>query len=164
LHAAVVREFGGGQCRIGVGTRSDDVTDIPRSHREALTALHLQVSAGAPSQVTVFEDLGVYRVLAGARDQRDVEQFVRQWLGALQDYDEARRTDLVETLAQYLECGGSYEATARNLCVHRSTLKYRLQRIRDISGLALGEPDVNFNLQLACRAWRTLHAVRASTT
>lgn len=161
LHAAVLRELGGGRCRIGVGTRTEEIGDIPRSHREALTALHLQASADARGQVVVFEELGVYRILAAARDQRDVEQFVRQWLGALQDYDAVKHTDLVETLAQYLECGGNYDATARALCVHRSTLKYRLQRIREISGLALGDPDVNFNLQLACRAWRTLRAVRS---
>jgi DNA-binding PucR family transcriptional regulator len=39
-------------------------------------------------------------------------------------------------------------------------LKYRLQRIRQISGLSLGEPEVDFNLQLACRAWRTARALQ----
>jgi PucR C-terminal helix-turn-helix domain len=44
--------------------------------------------------------------------------------------------------------------------VHRNTLRYRLKRITDIAGLDLGEPDVQFNLQLATRAWRTLAALR----
>jgi DNA-binding PucR family transcriptional regulator len=46
--------------------------------------------------------------------------------------------------------------------VHRSTLKYRLQRIKEISGHDLGDPDTSFNLQLATRAWRTLAALRAA--
>jgi DNA-binding PucR family transcriptional regulator len=45
--------------------------------------------------------------------------------------------------------------------VHRSTLKYRLQRIREISGHNLTDPDTNFNLQLATRAWRTLQTLQA---
>jgi DNA-binding PucR family transcriptional regulator len=45
--------------------------------------------------------------------------------------------------------------------VHRSTLKYRLQRIRDLSGLDLNDPDVHFNLQLATRAWGTMQALRS---
>ena len=44
--------------------------------------------------------------------------------------------------------------------MHRNTLRYRLKRITDIAGHDLGEPDVQFNLQLATRAWRTLAALR----
>ena len=60
----------------------------------------------------------------------------------------------------YLECGGNYHATASALMVHRSTLKYRLQRIREISGHQLSGPDTRFNLQLSTRTWRTLVALR----
>ena len=41
-----------------------------------------------------------------------------------------------------------------------STLKYRLQRIREISGHDLSDPDTLFNLQLATRAWSTLLTLR----
>jgi DNA-binding PucR family transcriptional regulator len=86
---------------------------------------------------------------------------VRQWLGALIDYDEGRgAAEMVLTLSRYLECGGNYDATASALKVHRSTLRYRLQRIREISGLDLGDPQTAFNLQLASRARQTLAAVR----
>ena len=56
------------------------------------------------------------------------------------------------------------EDSAKALSVHRSTLKYRLLRIREISGHDLGSPDVQFNLQLAIRAWRTQQAVRGAPT
>ena len=48
------------------------------------------------------------------------------------------------------------------LSVHRSTLKYRLGRIRQVSGHDLGVPDIQFNLQVATHAWRTLEALRPS--
>jgi DNA-binding PucR family transcriptional regulator len=107
----------------------------------------------------VFDDLGVYRLLAELPDVGSVEDFVRQWLGALLDYDLARGTDLVETLSAYLECGGSYDAAAEQLSLHRSTLRYRLQRIRVVSGHDLSAPDTRFNLQFATRAWTTIHAM-----
>jgi DNA-binding PucR family transcriptional regulator len=78
------------------------------------------------------------------------------------DYDAAHGAQLVMTLSEYLECGGNYNATARVLSVHRSTLKYRLKRIREVSGYDLGLPDTQFNLQLAARAWRTMQALRGS--
>jgi DNA-binding PucR family transcriptional regulator len=67
----------------------------------------------------------------------------------------------VRTLSHYLDRGGSYEATASALIVHRNTLKYRLQRIRQITGLDLSDPEVCFNLSLATRAWHTLTALRS---
>jgi DNA-binding PucR family transcriptional regulator len=66
----------------------------------------------------------------------------------------------VATLSGYLECGGSYDAAAKALAVHRSTLRYRLERIREVSGHDLSDPDTRFNLQLATRAWGTLRAMR----
>lgn len=161
LHAAVMRELAGGQCRIGVGSRTQGVDDFPRSHREALLALQLQRDAARSPSVTVFDELGVYRLLAMTEDSREIERYIHQWLDPLLAYDEQRHSELVETLHQYLECGGHYDEAAAALSIHRSTLKYRLQRIRQVSGHSLGEPEINFNLQLACRAWRTLQALRA---
>ena len=76
-----------------------------------------------------------------------------KWLGVLADYDERKHTELVKTLTQYLQHGGGYEATSQALSVHRSTLKYRLHRIRELTGFDLGDPETLFNLQLATRAW-----------
>jgi DNA-binding PucR family transcriptional regulator len=161
VHAAVMRELAGGRCRIGIGGPTNGVEDFPTSHREATLALRIQSHYSSVQRVISFDNLGVYRLLAAAEDPREVERFIHEWLGPLLAYDEHRKSELVLTLYQYLECGGRYVETADALVIHRSTLKYRLQRIREISGLALGEADVNFNLQLACRAWRTLLALKA---
>jgi DNA-binding PucR family transcriptional regulator len=120
----------------------------------------MQHSVRGEDQVTCYEDLGVYRILGEVKDPAAVERFVRQWLGALLDYDARKRSELVPTLCRYLERGGSYDGSAAALSVHRSTLKYRLQRIREISGHDLTDPDTNFNLQLATRAWQTLQSFR----
>ncbi len=44
--------------------------------------------------------------------------------------------------------------------MHRNTLKYRLHRIREISGHDLSDPETCFNLQLATRAWSTLNVLQ----
>ena len=147
-------------CRIGIGGSCGDVKDFRRSFREAQLALRLQHAVAGGEPVTVFDDLGVYRLLADVRDAGMVEAFARRWLGPLLDYDDAKGSQLVETLSEYLEAGGSYETATLQLSVHRSTLRYRLQRLRDLSGHDLGDPDTRFNLQLATRAWHTLEAMR----
>jgi sugar diacid utilization regulator len=161
FRTAVRRELGGGLCRVGVGGAYDRPADLPRSYHEARLALRLQTAVTGEHQATEFDRLGVYRLLADVGEPGSVERFVREWLGDLLDYDSGKGSELVDTLSRYLECGRSYEATTSALAIHRSTLKYRLRRIREISGHDLSNPDTYFNLQLASRAWNTLLALRA---
>jgi sugar diacid utilization regulator len=161
LRRMIVSDLGGGQCRIGVGGTCARPSELPRALREARLALRLQHTLLPADSVCEYPKLGIFRMLAAIPDLTEVDGFVREWLGSLLDYDERRGADLVHTLTQYLEHGGNYDATAAGLSVHRSTLKYRLQRIRELSGLDLNDPDVHFNLQLATRAWGTLRALRS---
>jgi sugar diacid utilization regulator len=161
LRQMVLSDLGGGQCYIGVGSSCARPSELPQSLREAGLALRLQKTLLPGSSACEYPKLGVFRMLAAIPDLTDVDGFVREWLGSLLDYDERKGADLVLTLTQYLEHGGNYDATAAQLSVHKSTLKYRLQRIRELSGLELNNPDVHFNLQLATRAWGTLQALRS---
>jgi sugar diacid utilization regulator len=160
FRAAVLTEWHGDGCRIGVGGRRSKLDEFPLSYQEAQLALKMQLAAGGPDQVTVFDDLGVYQVLVTTQNPAAVDRFVHDWLSDLINYDASHGTQLVLTLSEYLEFGGNYKATAKALLVHRNTLKYRLRRIREISGHDLGRPDTQFNLQLATRAWRTVQALR----
>ncbi|MGH3897965.1 MAG: PucR family transcriptional regulator [Pseudonocardiaceae bacterium] len=161
FRTAIIAQMGAqGSCRVGVGAPCTQPPEFPRSHGQAQLALKMQVATGSPDQVTLFEDLGIYQLLSEIADIGSVEAFIHRWLGSLLDYDASKDAQLVETLSCYLECGGSYDHTAKTLSLHRSTLRYRLQRIRDISGRDLNDPDTRFNLQLATRAWTTVHAMR----
>lgn len=163
LRRSVMRELGGGRVRLGVGECCERVAEFPRSHHQARLALRLPARAERDDRAIRFDDLGVYRLLVGIEDLGEVERFVQRWLGKLLEYDAQRNSELVRTLSHYLERGGSYELTAKSLIVHRNTLKYRLQRIRQIGGLDLGDPEQWFNLQLATRAWATLGILRSGS-
>jgi sugar diacid utilization regulator len=159
FRAAVAANWHGAECRIGVGGRRGSPGEIPHSYHEAQLALKIQKAAGGHDRTTLFDDLGVYQVLATGQNSAAMERFVQQWLGTLMDYDASHGAELVTTLTEYLECGGNYDATAKVLSVHRSTLKYRLRRIREVSGYDLSLPDTRFNLQLAARARRTMQTL-----
>lgn len=159
IHRVVSRELRSATGAIGVGGRADSVAELPRSYAEATRALAIRQGSVTCHGVTVFDDLGVYRVLAAGESAGEVLAFVREWLGPLLDYDRGHRCELVRTLSVYLECGGNYDETAEALTIHRSTLRYRLQRIREIGGLDLGEVDSRFNLHVATRAWRVLEGL-----
>ncbi len=143
---------------IGVSSRRNVVEDYQDAAREAEVAIGLGAAIGGDG-VTHFEDLGVYRLLAANGNTTELEQYVQRWLGPLIEYDRTRNAELVRTLSEYLERGGSLDQAADTLFIHRSTLKYRLGRIATLTGVDLADPDARFNLQLATRTLATIRAL-----
>ena len=148
-----------GRCRVAVGGLCREAADYPRSYREARAALGILDPTTDGDRAAVFDDLGVYQLLMYLQDTAAIHEFCRQWLGRLIDHDENRNAALVSTLTRYLTHGGSYDGTAAALLIHRSTLRYRLQQIREITGFDLSDPEVAFNLGLATRAWTVVRAL-----
>ncbi|MET3905240.1 helix-turn-helix domain-containing protein [Paenarthrobacter sp. 4246] len=139
---------------MGIGGPCLDVGHIPRSFSEALHALHIRSSSIDCYGLTRFDQLGIYRILDTAGSEPDLGGYVDEWLGTLQRSDDSRGSDLVQTLAQYLDHGGNYDSTAESLAIHRSTLRYRLNSIRQVTGFDLADPETRLNLHVATRAWR----------
>ncbi|WP_369243881.1 PucR family transcriptional regulator [Streptomyces sp. R41] len=154
LYEAVAEELGSHQGAVGIGSPCETMADIPHSYDKAVRALNVRGQSQPPHGTTAYEELGLYRILDRGNDSHDVQLFVREWLGPLLDYDHAHHSDLVLTLTQYFDHGGNYDETAHALAVHRSTLRYRLQRIREVSGRRLDDVDSRFNLQVATRIWK----------
>src|SRR3954469_12579393 len=106
-----------GAFAVGVGGQCDGPEGFPASCEQAFTALEVRRGSATPHGVSSYEELGVFRLLAAAGRGAELEDFVRQWLGALLDYDAQHSADLVRTLAEYLECGGNYDDTAKAVAV-----------------------------------------------
>jgi sugar diacid utilization regulator len=155
LRDELTRRVRGYSGSIGVGGAFTAPSEASRSYDEAERALRIRQGSASSAGVTVHDELGIYRLLAAA-DQAETAQFVREWLGPLLDYDAAHRTGLVATLWQYYECGGNYDQTAEALFICRSTVRYRLRRIRQLTGLDLGDVDSRLNLHVASRAWQVM--------
>lgn len=159
LHRALADRLGSTTGTVGIGGRCRRPSEFPRAYAEASRALEVRRRSRKPYGVTVFAQLGVYRILDTGGNRGELEEFVREWLGRLIDYDEQRNADFVRTLSHYLECGGNYDETATSLLIHRSTLRYRLGRIREITNLDLNDVDSRLNLHVATRAWQVLRGV-----
>lgn len=64
----------------------------------------------------------------------------------LQEYDKRHKTQLFKTLQVYLNCDRNLAGTSRQLFIHRSTLEYRLEKIRKITGADLEQPKIRFQM------------------
>ncbi|HEX8865211.1 MAG TPA: helix-turn-helix domain-containing protein [Lentzea sp.] len=156
LFRSVAGELGADAGVVAIGGGCGTPEELPRSFDEAMRALRIRQASGTPSGVASFGQLGLYRLLDTGENRTEVTSFVREWLGALIDYDDSRGADMVRTLSQFLECGGNYDRSATALMIHRSTLRYRLTRMKDITGLDLSDVETRLNVHVATRAWQVL--------
>jgi PucR family transcriptional regulator, purine catabolism regulatory protein len=141
---------------LAMGAQAPSLTDWRRSLEEAEQALILGRQLFGTGRVLAFSDLGVYRLLVRLRETPELWTFYRETLSKLADYDTRQRADLIKTLDAYFNHLGNLRATSEALHVHRNTLLYRLERIKEISGMDLDNAEEHFALWLALRAHRVL--------
>ena len=87
--------------------------------------------------VMAYDELGPYKYLLRMSIDADVRDPQRDAIARLAEYDRARSTSLLPTLEEFLRRRGNISATAEALYVHPNTLRQRLRRIMDISGIDL---------------------------
>lgn len=148
-------EFSVGHSRVAV-----DPVDLYRAGHEALLAANVAGAHGEdrPAGALAFEDTGAYRLLlpAMSEDPAELQRFFAETVEPLVGYDDQYETDLVRTLETFLDCDGNVAGTAQRLYTHRHTIRYRLERVRDLTGLDVGSTDGREKLGLGLKAMRVL--------
>jgi purine catabolism regulator len=124
-------------------------TGVETAHREVRAVMDTLARFKRWGQVVAVPEVGLTGLLAGVSDDRLVE-FVKRHLGPLAEHDRARGGSLMPTLKAFLEAG-EQQAAARRLRIHPNTLRYRLDRIREISGVELDDSETRLNLAVALR-------------
>jgi len=137
---------------IGIGRPHRSLVDLRQSYYEAHYAIKIRKLKGDSSVIASFDDLGSYGLLLGLQDTLSLEVFYDSVLGKLHDYDEQSSSDLVKSLACFLEANGHWGEAAERLYVHRHTLRYRMKRVEEISGRDLGSSQDRMEFWLALKA------------
>jgi sugar diacid utilization regulator len=141
---------------IAVSRPASDPVDIPRAGVEAVLAAN--VAEAERRSFLAFEETGSYRLLLPVLtdDPDELQRFHDETIAPLVAYDEQYDTELVRTLETFLDEDGSVARTAQELFTHRHTIRYRLERVRDLTQLDVGSTDGRERLSLGLKAMRVL--------
>jgi sugar diacid utilization regulator len=158
--AGLSREFDdslpGFHLTTGRSRRCADPVDLYRAGSEARLAVNVGEAEGRP--MLAFEDTGAYRLLlpAMSEDPAELERFYAETVQPLNEYDDQYETELVATVEAYLDNDGNVAATAKQLFTHRHTIRYRLERVRDLCGHDVSATEGREKLGLGLKAMRVL--------
>jgi sugar diacid utilization regulator len=162
---ALLRELGaalpGHTFALGRSRLATVAADLPRAGNEALLAANVAEGDARDEEgprVMAFDDTGAYRLLLSAmsEDPAELQRFYAETIEPLVAYDEQYETDLVATVEAFLDADGNVAGTAQRLFTHRHTIRYRLERVRELSGLDVGSTDGREKLSLGLKAMRVL--------
>jgi PucR family transcriptional regulator, purine catabolism regulatory protein len=149
--------------RHGVAAVSSFYPDPGELHRAIREAeLVLDVVSREPRIAEALEQgiaaSGVYRLLFRAliSDAEEVRTFYRDTVEPLVRYDIQYRSDLLGTLEEYLASDCNMNATARAIYAHRHTVAYRLDRVKELTGLDPQVSEDRERLGLGIKAYRIL--------
>jgi DNA-binding PucR family transcriptional regulator len=135
---------------------TQDPVDLYRAGKEAQLAANVAAAEG--KRVLAFEDTGSYRLLlpAFSEDPAELERFYAETVAPLAAYDEQYETELVATVEAYLENDGNITPTAERMFTHRHTIRYRLERVKELSGHDISSTEGRERLGLGLKSMRVL--------
>jgi GAF domain-containing protein/sugar diacid utilization regulator len=126
---------------IGVSSVCDSESAFADGFAEAQQALMGTVVLRGGPAVLSYEDLGAYKYLLRVALEGGIRDATVDAVSRLAEYDAQRGSQLVLTLEEFLRRHGNISATSETLFVHPNTLRQRLRRIAELSGLDLRKDD-----------------------
>ncbi len=157
IRGELIGGLAGHSVTVGRSRPYDDPGELHRAAAEALLAVN--VAEGDDERpVIAFEQTGAYRLLLSAMvdNPQELQRFYEETVAPLVAYDEQYGTDLLLTVETFLEADGNVAGTAQRLFTHRHTVRYRLERVRDLCGHDVGSSDGREKLSLGLKAMRVL--------
>ncbi|MDQ3742239.1 MAG: helix-turn-helix domain-containing protein [Actinomycetota bacterium] len=145
---------------VGLSSFYADPGELPRAIQEAELVLDVLRQGDANASADPLKDIGtgtyrlLFRVLASHPEE--VRSFYEDTVAPLVRYDDQYRTDLVGTLESYLDQNCNMNATASAIYAHRHTVAYRLDRVKELTGLDPMQSEDRERLGLGLKAYRII--------
>ena len=138
---------------IGVSELRSTAADAATAHREAADAATIATALLRDGGAVAYSEVGAYRYLVQIAAGDAPRDRMREAVDLLIDYDRRRRASLLDTLERYLSERRSVIESAKALFIHPNTLRQRLGRIEELTGLDLDRDDL-LSLELAIKLAR----------
>ena len=126
--------------QIGIGKSVEGYQRLKESYHEASRAIKYidiirLVTGDKNKSVVHYSNLGFFQIFGEIDDVTELERYIPETLKKLYLYDDEHKGELITTLQMYLRNNQSIKKTADEMFVHYRTISYRLEKIKQISGI-----------------------------
>ena len=126
--------------QIGIGKSVEGYQRLKESYHEASRAIKYidiirLVTGDKNKSVVHYSNLGFFQIFGKVDDMTELERCIPETLKKLYLYEDEHKGELITTLQMYLRNNQSIKKTAGAMFVHYRTISYRLEKIKQISGI-----------------------------
>jgi hypothetical protein len=118
---------------VGVSTLYKGLSQANRAIFEAITASELNIRH-EQDNIVFCKNLGTYKFLLPLKDKPELLEFHDEIIIPILKYDKKYKQNLMGTAICYIDNDGDFSKTARAMCLHENSIRYRLNKIREILG------------------------------
>jgi sugar diacid utilization regulator len=137
--------------RIGVSLDADEISALPAAWQEAERAVEF---TQADRPILHFADIDLMEFLVRRPDAAAL-RLIPDWAVRFMDADSGKSGELTRTINEFADCNFNVKRTARHLDLHTNTVYFRLNRIRELTGI---DPRSYSGLSLLLTMVRMLNA------
>ncbi|MFB7142164.1 PucR family transcriptional regulator [Gottfriedia sp. NPDC056225] len=141
---------------IGIGRQFKTISSIHKSFSEAHEAIRLMQKFDKKEGISHFEDYAVYHLLDSNIKDMQLENFFMKSLGKVYEHDQLHETGYIQTLENYFNHNQNLSETAKGMFLHRNTLIYRIEKIKEILNTDLKNAEDLLQIQIALKIFRLL--------
>ncbi|MFC4112417.1 PucR family transcriptional regulator [Nonomuraea zeae] len=136
----------------GISEMAASVSQLGEALETARRGMESARNGQGPVSIMSVADIDSFDLLLAALPSSVRRSFRDHLLGPVADYDARHGSELLRTLDVFLETCGSWQRTADELYVHVNTLRYRMQRIEELTGRRMSSMRDRTDLYLALRS------------
>ncbi|NBG88811.1 PucR family transcriptional regulator [Isachenkonia alkalipeptolytica] len=140
---------------VGVGRIYTGMENFHKSFKDSLKAMRIS-KVNREVSIVSYQSLGVFKILSQDHLDEELEKFYDETLKPLVAYDQKKSTELVKTLEAYFKFNGNFKKISNELFAHYNTILYRMQRIKEVTGMNLEDFDDRLNLEIAVKIKKLL--------
>lgn len=135
--------------RIGISNAFSNPNLIKTYMEQCEKTLQFAQRITTTNQIFFYSDFAFSSLLENVRDQEILKSCIHPLLGACEQYDNAKNSELYKTLCVYAQSGFNKNRAADLLGIHRNTINYRIQQIEQEFNVNLQDDKLMFPLMLS---------------
>lgn len=147
-----------------VGNQAEELRQLHKSYETANQMAEVSALGRIPGEevygrhkMIVYKNAGIFRILFALKDEEVMQEYVRDTVQPLLEYDALHHTDLAGVLQCYLRHDGSLQDTANELIVHRNTVNYKINKASEILKMDLTRLENRLEVMLGFGICQILH-------
>lgn len=140
----------------GIGSEIKGFENIRKSYNEAVDAIAIGEDIYGKNAVTIYEELGVFKLIRDVSLSNDVSKYIPNSVTKLLQVDSSKNSELLKTLEIYFKTNQHIGATANELFIHPKTVSYRIEQIKELTGIDFDNADQLLEIQFSIKIIRFL--------